>query len=61
MTKMTEFKGKTPKELHVSLNDLLREQLKLRLKKTNGDLTDTSMVKKVRKDIARVLTLLGGC
>lgn len=56
---MAELREKNPAELQETLDGLLREQFKLRLAKTSGELTEVSRVKKVRKDIARILTLLG--
>lgn len=60
MTKMTEFRAKSKAELEENLDGLLREQFKLRLAKSGGEFIEVSRVKKVRRDIARILTLLGG-
>lgn len=57
MTKMAEFKAKSQTELQETLEGLLREQFKLRLVRSSGELTDFSKMKKVRRDIARVLSL----
>jgi large subunit ribosomal protein L29 len=59
MTKTAEFRGKSQSELKEILDSLLREQLKLKFVKSSGELTEVSKVKKVRRNIARVLTLLG--
>ena len=59
-TKIVEFKTQDNAELKKSLESLLREQFKLRLVRDSGELTDFSKIKKVRRNIARVLTLLGG-
>lgn len=58
MTKMAEFRAKEPAELKKSLEELLREKLKLRLANSSGELKDISRIKKVRRNIARILTLL---
>lgn len=58
MTKMKEFRAKDQVELDKNLESLLREQFKLRLARAGGELTDFSKMKKVRRDIARLLTLL---
>lgn len=60
MTKIAEFRAKDKAELDVNLEGLLREQFKLRLARASGELVDFSRMKKVRRDIARILTLLGG-
>lgn len=60
MTKTAEFNTKSKLELEEKLTELLKEKFKLRLAKSSGELTQVSRVKKVRRDIARVLTLLGG-
>ncbi len=59
MTKMAEFRAKDQVELNKNLESLLREQFKLRLVRASGELTEVSRMKKVRRDIARILTLLG--
>ena len=61
MTKMAEFRSKDKAELNQHLESLLREQFKLRLARSNEEVTglDISKFKKIRRDIARILTLLG--
>ena len=59
MTKMAELKTKDQAELNTTLESLLRTQFKLRLARSSGELVDFSQMKKVRRDIARILTLLG--
>jgi len=53
-----EYKKKSMLELQQLLKDLLRQQFKLRLKKSTGDLKKTDQVKQVRRDIARIMTIL---
>lgn len=53
-----EWRNQTHAELKQVLKNLLHEQFKLRMRKWNGELTQFHLVKNVRRDIARVLTLL---
>jgi large subunit ribosomal protein L29 len=56
--KAAELRGKSPDELQQELNSLLRAQFSLRMQKATQQLTNTSQLGKVRRDIARVRTLL---
>lgn len=56
--KAAELKAKSPDELQRELNSLLRAQFSLRMQKATQQLTNTSQLGKVRRDIARVRTLL---
>ena len=56
--KASELKAKSPQELQVELNALLKAQFGLRMQKATQQLTNTSQLKKVRRDIARVRTVL---
>lgn len=53
-----ELKGKSPDELQLELNSLLKAQFSLRMQKATQQLTNTSQLSKVRRDIARVRTVL---
>jgi large subunit ribosomal protein L29 len=53
-----ELQGKSPDELQRELNSLLRAQFGLRMQKATQQLTNTSQLVKVRRDIARVRTVL---
>jgi large subunit ribosomal protein L29 len=53
-----ELKGKSPEELQQELNSLLKAQFGLRMQKATQQLTNTSQLAKVRRDIARVRTAL---
>jgi large subunit ribosomal protein L29 len=53
-----ELKGKSAEELQQELNSLLRAQFGLRMQKATQQLTNTSQLSKVRRDIARVRTVL---
>jgi large subunit ribosomal protein L29 len=56
--KAGELKGKTPDELRQELASLLKAQFGLRMQKATQQLTNTSQLGKVRRDIARVRTVL---
>jgi len=56
--KAAELKGKTPDELQKELASLLKAQFSLRMQKATQQLTNTSQLGKVRRDIARVRTVL---
>ena len=56
--KASELKAKSSDELQKELNSLLRAQFSLRMQKATQQLTNTSQMGKVRRDIARVRTLL---
>ena len=55
--KASELRAKSPNELQLELNSLLRAQFSLRMQKATQQLTNTSQMGKVRRDIARVRTL----
>jgi large subunit ribosomal protein L29 len=56
--KATELRAKDKPALDKELQDLLRAQFSLRMQKGTQQLTNTSQIRKVRRDIARVRTLL---
>ena len=56
--KVSELKSKSPQELQQELNSLLKAQFGLRMQKATQQQTNTSQLKKVRRDIARVRTVL---
>ena len=56
--KASELRAKSAEELQTELNSLLRAQFALRMQKATQQLTNTSQIRKVRRDIARVRTLL---
>ena len=59
MTKAVDFRGKTEDELTEALATLKKEQFNLRFQKASGQLESTGRVKTVRRDIARIKTILG--
>ncbi|KND57027.1 LSU ribosomal protein L29p (L35e) [Candidatus Paraburkholderia schumanniana] len=56
--KATEFRQKDQAALNKELSDLLKAQLGLRMQLATQQLTNTSQLKKVRRDIARVRTVM---
>jgi len=56
--KASELRAKNGEELHKELNDLLKAQFGLRMQLATQQLGNTSQIKKVRRDIARVRTVL---
>ena len=56
--KTSELQGMDKAALTKELNDLLRAQFNLRMQNATQQLTDTSQLKKVRRDIARVKTVM---
>jgi large subunit ribosomal protein L29 len=56
--KASELRAKTGDELHKELNELLKAQFGLRMQLATQQLGNSSQIKKVRRDIARVRTLL---
>ena len=58
MTKFEDFAGKTPDQLADDLAKLKKEQFNLRFQRASGQLENTSRIRVVRLDIARVLTAL---
>jgi large subunit ribosomal protein L29 len=59
MTKVTEFRGRTADELTDAIANLKKEQFNLRFQKASGQLEATGRIQVVRRDIARIKTLLG--
>ncbi|MFM2043135.1 MAG: ribosomal protein [Pseudomonadota bacterium] len=59
MTKSTDFRAKSQDELNDQLLQLKKEQFNLRFQKASGQLENTARVREVRRDIARIKTILG--
>lgn len=57
--KASELRTKGADELRKELESLLKAQFSLRMQKATQQLTNTSQLRKVRRDIARVRTVLG--
>jgi large subunit ribosomal protein L29 len=56
--KASELRGKDEAALSKELTDLLKAQFGLRMQTATQQLTNTSQLKKMRRDIARVKTVL---
>lgn len=56
--KPSELRGKQPEELQKELESLMRAQFGLRMQLATQQLGNTSQLKKVRRDIARVRTIM---
>ena len=52
------MKGKTEAELREELKNLLQEQFSLRMQKGMGQMTNVNELRRVRRDIARVKTVM---
>lgn len=59
MTKAADLKTKTDDELKDQLMDLKKEAFNLRFQTASGALENTARVRAVRRDIARIKTILG--
>ena len=57
MTKIADLRGQTPDQLSDELLRLKKEQFNLRFQRATGQLENTSRVKEVRRDIARIKTI----
>ena len=58
--KIDEVRGMTPDQLADQLVSLKKEQFNLRFQKATGQIEKTHRVDQVRKDIARIKTVLRG-
>ncbi len=56
--KAEELKGKSKDELKKMLLDMKKEQFNLRFKHSGGQLENTAQMRKIRRDIARVKTIM---
>ncbi len=55
--KAADLKSKTLDELEDELKNLKKEQFNLRFQKASGQIEDTSRVRTIRRDIARIMTI----
>ncbi|MFS8182192.1 50S ribosomal protein L29 [Pseudovibrio denitrificans] len=56
--KATDVRAKTSDELKADLEGLKKEQFNLRFQRATGQLENTARVRQVRRDIARIQTVL---
>jgi large subunit ribosomal protein L29 len=54
-----ELRNKSVADLQTDLAALTKEQFNLRMQKATGQLGKTSQIRNVRRDIARVQTIIG--
>jgi large subunit ribosomal protein L29 len=57
--KAMELRGRTRDQLADQLLQLKKEQFNLRFQRATGQLENTARVREVRRDIARIKTILG--
>ncbi|MCZ6452852.1 MAG: 50S ribosomal protein L29 [Alphaproteobacteria bacterium] len=57
--KVDEVRSKSDDELQDQIRDLKKEAFNLRFQKASGQLENTARQRQVRRDIARVKTVLG--
>ncbi len=58
MLTASEIRGKSAEELQKELLGLRKKQFQLRIQRSTGQLANVSQFKEIRKDIARVQTIL---
>jgi len=58
VTAASELRAKSPQELESQLLDLKREQFNLRFQLATGQLENTARMREVRREIARIKTVL---
>ena len=58
MVKTKDLRAMTVDELETKLVENKKEQFNLRVQQSTGQLTNTAQIRKVRREIARINTLL---
>jgi len=58
MTSAADIRPKTADQLKDQLNELKKEQFNLRFQMASGQLENTARVRQVRRDIARIKSVL---
>ncbi|RTZ71610.1 MAG: 50S ribosomal protein L29 [Gammaproteobacteria bacterium] len=56
--KASELREKSQEELRETLHDLLKEQFNLRMQQGTGQIARHHVIRQVRRDIARVKTVM---
>jgi len=59
MTKVANFRDRSDDQLNEELTKLKKEQFNLRFQRASGQLENTARFRVVRRDIARIMTVLG--
>ncbi len=57
-SKADDFRAKSADELATQLTDLKKEQFNLRFQRANGQVENTGRIRVLRRDIARIQTVL---
>lgn len=57
-SRAAELRAKSATELKDELVELRKEEFGLRMKRGTGQLSDTGRFKKIRRDVARIKTIL---
>lgn len=57
-SKTEDFRVKSPDELNTQLSNLKKEQFNLRFQRANGQVENTGRIRVLRRDIARIQTVL---
>jgi large subunit ribosomal protein L29 len=57
--KASDIRPRTADELKQQIDDLSKEAFNLRFQRASGQLENTARVRQVRRDIARIKTILG--
>jgi large subunit ribosomal protein L29 len=57
--KSSDIRAKTADELRQQIDDLAKEAFNLRFQRASGQLENTARVRQVRRDLARIKTILG--
>jgi len=56
--KATDLRAMSQDELRVELTSLKKEQFNLRFQAASGQMENTAQVRKIRRDVARINTIL---
>jgi large subunit ribosomal protein L29 len=56
--KASELKSKSTEDLQKEMHELLKEQFNLRMQRATGQMAKPHLMKAVRRDIARIKTIL---
>ena len=57
--KASEFRDMSSEELEIKMGELSQEAFKLRFQNATSQLENTAMIGRVKKDIARIKTIVG--
>ena len=57
-SKADDFRAKSADELNTQLSNLQKEQFNLRFQRANGQVDNTGRIRVLRRDIARIQTVL---